>query len=688
MHLKKLKIITRVLSYVLFIAIWWLPFSGEVYAQDGSFYYQKFKELRTNKPDSALLYAKKAVELSRFNNDSLLLVKALNAVGWLEKENGNYNDAIDSYLKAYNISAENHYQDQVKYLSNNLGLTYCYNGDYDKALKYHLISLEIRDKEGNEKEIAITRNNLGLVYYNLNHYKMALDNYMMALAYFEKVEDIERVLHATINIGLCYQEMRDFDNAKKYYSAVEASGNILSEYTKLQLYGGFGTVYLSLKDFEKAHEYFKKSEEISLSLNEPTYLAISQYNLAAYYFEINDMDNARKYFRSSLENSEGSARWLTKNYKIGAGIEEQAGNFQLALDYYKDFMAIQDSLLNEAVVEEVQNLQLVYAEQQHEKNMSLLDLRLEQNQKINILLVALLFSVGLVAFFSYRASKVRKDAVFKIGHAYKLVERQKDQLEKMVQERTADLKSSNDELANFIYRTSHDIRGPLATLKGICNVALMDVQDKEAINYLEKIDVTSSKLINILARIQNINSIKNYVIQQENIALKKLVDNILQNETAKCEDVSVYNDIPGNVMVSTDSSMLVMGLSNIISNAFKFRKQNNNRNDERPFVKILYKEVDEGSVMEVMDNGAGIPPENMKKIFNLFFKSDPSGNNADSAGIGLHLAKLAIEKIGGKITASSANSVTTFTIFIPRAIEEDQREEAEHVHLANTGVVS
>jgi signal transduction histidine kinase len=312
----------------------------------------------------------------------------------------------------------------------------------------------------------------------------------------------------------------------------------------------------------------------------------------------------------------------------------------------------------------------------------MMDLRLEQNQKINILLVSLLISVGFVAFFSHRAGKVRKEAVAKIGQAYKLVERQKDQLEKMVEERTADLKASNDELANFIYRTSHDIRGPLATLKGVCNVALMDIKDKEAINYLEKIDITSSKLINILARIQNINSIKNYVIRHESIELKKFTDDILLKETGKYEEVSVYNDIPADVKIGSDSSMLMMGLSNIINNAFKFRKRSNNKDDERPFVKILFKETPDHNVIQVIDNGAGIQPENLNKIFNLFYKSDPSGNNVDAAGIGLHLAKLAITKIGGTITAGSVHGQNTcFSIKLPKELQE----EAIEVEVAPAG---
>ena len=48
------------------------------------------------------------------------------------------------------------------------------------------------------------------------------------------------------------------------------------------------------------------------------------------------------------------------------------------------------------------------------------------------------------------------------------------------------LKQVNDELDNFIYKTSHDIRGPLASLKGMCNVALMDVKDPIALEYLKK----------------------------------------------------------------------------------------------------------------------------------------------------------------------------------------------------------
>src|SRR5690606_39433630 len=89
-------------------------------------------------------------------------------------------------------------------------------------------------------------------------------------------------------------------------------------------------------------------------------------------------------------------------------------------------------------------------------------------------------------------------------------------LDREVEKKTAELervnlshKQVNDELDNFIYKTSHDIRGPLASLKGMCNVAIMDVKDPLALDYFNKLDATAEKLNTILTRLLIINQINN-----------------------------------------------------------------------------------------------------------------------------------------------------------------------------------
>src|SRR5690606_16220782 len=130
---------------------------------------------------------------------------------------------------------------------------------------------------------------------------------------------------------------------------------------------------------------------------------------------------------------------------------------------------------------------------------------------------------ALLIIVLYRSIKINRRVNAALSDAKATIEDQNRQLRSSnvmlneeLRQRNLDLQKANDslhrvneELDNFIYKTSHDIRGPLASLKGMCNVALMDVKDPVALNYLEKLDITAENLNTILTRLLIVNQINN-----------------------------------------------------------------------------------------------------------------------------------------------------------------------------------
>ncbi|MDQ3393106.1 MAG: hypothetical protein M3512_03175 [Bacteroidota bacterium] len=95
-----------------------------------------------------------------------------------------------------------------------------------------------------------------------------------------------------------------------------------------------------------------------------------------------------------------------------------------------------------------------------------------------------------------------------------------DQLDELVKAKTAELGITNKKLkeaikeyATFIYKTSHDIRGPLARLMGICNIALVEIKHKNAIHYFEMLNTNAKHLNNTLTRLLTVIDIKNNEIE-------------------------------------------------------------------------------------------------------------------------------------------------------------------------------
>jgi signal transduction histidine kinase len=271
------------------------------------------------------------------------------------------------------------------------------------------------------------------------------------------------------------------------------------------------------------------------------------------------------------------------------------------------------------------------------------------------------------------------------------------QLESEVEERTRELVESNDslikvndEMDNFIYKTSHDIRGPLASLKGICNVAMLDVKDETALDYLSKLDTSAAKLNTILSRLLIINQINHSLLNPEQINFQEQVREILELEKKKGlpKRMDISFDIEPNLNFRSDKEMTKIILENLIDNAIKFHNESERAS---PFVRIEIKKEKDWITVKVIDNGIGINEDSRHKIFQLFVRAS---ERSDSGGIGLYLSKLATIKLGGKIDlAITEEGHTAFKVRFPpdlmviieqRSAEELKREKQKQKVLKAT----
>jgi signal transduction histidine kinase len=179
----------------------------------------------------------------------------------------------------------------------------------------------------------------------------------------------------------------------------------------------------------------------------------------------------------------------------------------------------------------------------------------------------------------------------------------------------------NNELDNFIYRTSHDIRGPLVTLKGVCNVALLDVKDELALDYLKKLDATSGKLNVILTRLLIVNKINLWQLEPSLIDCAGLITQIIETERINGvpDNMVIEYEIEPDIQLYSDRFLLMLVVENLIDNAIKFY---NDSPRVTPFVKIkIFHEEGNKVKMSVIDNGIGVNPSDKDQIFHLFTRA-------------------------------------------------------------------
>jgi signal transduction histidine kinase len=250
-------------------------------------------------------------------------------------------------------------------------------------------------------------------------------------------------------------------------------------------------------------------------------------------------------------------------------------------------------------------------------------------------------------------------------------------LERRVEDRTKALQNVNNELDNFIYKTSHDIRGPLASLKGIANVALLELTDPKAQDYLHKLDASADKLNTILTRLLIVNQINHAVLTPVKIDFPELLQEILTFERKKGipNKLLITHEIEPSVALTTDRHVLRIILENLIDNAIKYH---NSSDRIEPFVKIRVHMNGEGVKIRVIDNGIGIKENDPQKLFQMFVRAS---ERSESGGIGLYLTKLASERLYAKVDyATTQEKFTQFTVTLPldlgRVLNDREKESA------------
>jgi PAS domain S-box-containing protein len=243
------------------------------------------------------------------------------------------------------------------------------------------------------------------------------------------------------------------------------------------------------------------------------------------------------------------------------------------------------------------------------------------------------------------------------------------ELEQRVKQRTAELEAANQELKDFAYVVSHDLKAPL---RGISQLGQWLVQD-----YGDAFDEEGEKMIDLLInRVKRMDGLIDGILEYSRIGrivgknveinlnrlVKEVIDSIAPPDYIQ---ILIESDLP---VIVGDKTRITEVFQNLIENAFKFM--------DKPEGKISIDCADEGScwAFRVVDNGPGIDPKYHEKIFQIFQTLEPRDVH-ESTGVGLALVKKIIEFYGGKIwVESTTGKGSTFSFRLPKkGVKHDEQ---------------
>ncbi len=237
-----------------------------------------------------------------------------------------------------------------------------------------------------------------------------------------------------------------------------------------------------------------------------------------------------------------------------------------------------------------------------------------------------------------------------------------DVLEVRVKERTAELARSNAELEQFAYIASHDLQEPLRMVSSYVQLlgrrykGKLDRDADEFIAFASEGALRMQRLINDLLAFSRVGTRgKNFEAVSLETVLAQALEN-LQLATKEKKAAVTHDLLP---MVFGDSGQLTQVFQNLIDNAIKFR------GEELPMVHISARLEGSDCVCSVKDNGIGIAPEFINRLF-LLFQRLHTRKDYPGTGLGLAICKRIIERHGGKIWVESIpGEGSTFYFRIP-----------------------
>ena len=224
---------------------------------------------------------------------------------------------------------------------------------------------------------------------------------------------------------------------------------------------------------------------------------------------------------------------------------------------------------------------------------------------------------------------------------------------------------TNIELDRFVYSASHDLRSPLASIRGLIEILQEDATTEQQL-YLGMMEECIERQDRYIKEI--INFSVNHV-EENNYSRVDLMD--LLDEVIKCVSESHPQNgltITREIHISTiicDKEKLKIILGGILTNAVQF----SDPMKFEEFILIQIRAVENQIEIAMTDNGMGIKPEIIHQIFDMFFVNNHINRGS---GVGLYNVKRTVEKMGGSIRVSSVlGSGSKFTVILP-VLENEQ----------------
>lgn len=601
-------------------------------------------------------------------------ITLLTDMGEVFSDRGEYELALNNLYDALRLSKEHGFEADTYIIRNHIGWVNYHLGDVTQALRLANEALRDGPKRQLEGDLAEALMLKGVTLIDMHQYSAARISLDSASDIYTRLQDARGLSEVLMNLGYLEANQKRYTSALTLYQqSIQYATSSNYAYGLARSRWGTADIYTHLGNYKNATQLLDLSERYC-RLAHANELLILNYNTRR------DLLAAQQRYRESLQYS-----------MMATALKDSIHRTDLA----RRFINLEK---NQEIEQRDRNIKELQKDKQlAQDKIHLQESRLRQQYILiaaGILCIALLAIVATLYYRFYQRIKVLnititdkngriqaqahklQDMNAELKHLYQEVSEQNEEiqaqsnklaesnksisdlnrnLERIVAEKTQELSTTNEELVRynnellqFSYTVSHNLRGPVVRLLGLAGLAQTEQELAQAKQWIDMMVKTAEELDLIIKDLSKVLDLRNdpdrYLETVDFEKEWKQSISLLQDTITGQEEITYdFSALPN---ITTVRAMLQSTFYNLLSNAIKFKSP-----DRKLIVTATSKQVNGDAIIEVRDNGLGFDTNlYQEKLFKLYKRFH---SHVEGRGIGLYLIKAQIEALHGTITAES-----------------------------------